>query len=271
MTPSAPSFFTLRYWILGFIWMGWVNPVQGLRVLPLSEFKRLEVPVSQDRINRIAILGDRIAQIFGDEGRFTVELDETNGQVFLKVAGVSSESISLSLVTESGKTQDLLLKPQKGLFDPLVFQGTGSSGPVSPVSSQSQMTSVRMRSPSWEEPFSLVRLLRESFQGRLSEKLVSEKPVSEKLGSGETSRKSPLGVTVTFERAFASGSYGCWIYTVTNTTSTALELEISKFYEPGDEALGLRSLLLEKGGQTQLSVIRQDKSCQDSSRGAVRS
>ena len=54
------------------------------QVLPLAENKRVEASISPDSMNRIAVANDRITQIFGDEGTFESQNDETTGQVFLK-------------------------------------------------------------------------------------------------------------------------------------------------------------------------------------------
>jgi len=63
-------------------------------------------------MNRIAVANDRITQIFGDEGTFESQNDENTGQVFLKpTAENGPKSLSITLITEQGITQDLTLKP----------------------------------------------------------------------------------------------------------------------------------------------------------------
>ena len=226
--------------------MGFIHSAYGIRVLEMAEFKRIEVSVSQDRINRISVLGDRIVQIFGDEGRFTVEQDEVNGQAFLKVQGSSTESISLSIVTESGKTQDLLLNPKKGLSDPIVLKGSKLvSVPFSPFNEFSSFSSLNRNDRSLETLFA--RILRESVQGRLDEITVSV----------DTKRSNPPGVTLTFERALSAAPYVCLVYVISNQTSTVLELDIPGFSEFQDEALGFSATTLEKDGTGKLYVIRR--------------
>lgn len=85
--------------------------VFAAQMMPLSCEKRLTVKVSQKDMNRIGVEGDRIAQVFGGSGSLAIETDTTQGQIFVKPMEVNGHPISLTLMTESGLIQDLLLMP----------------------------------------------------------------------------------------------------------------------------------------------------------------
>jgi hypothetical protein len=76
--------------------------------------KRLEAPIAKDSMTRIYVEGDRIQQVFGLDGQYVLETDEEMGQIFVKpIDDHSEKSFSITILTEEGVTQDLLLKPEK--------------------------------------------------------------------------------------------------------------------------------------------------------------
>lgn len=86
------------------------------QVLVMKEQERLEAQVSAKDLNRFQIVGERIASVFGAKGTFALEQEEVKGQVFLKIHDSAPPKMDISLVTESGLTQDLTLhiKPIPG-------------------------------------------------------------------------------------------------------------------------------------------------------------
>ena len=76
--------------------------------------KRISVQISSDSMNRIAFANDRISQVFGDEEAYTLQTDETRGQIFLKPSEANAEKpISITLTTENNVVQDVELIPHK--------------------------------------------------------------------------------------------------------------------------------------------------------------
>lgn len=105
------------------------TPLRALQTYPLVDHQKTELEISQTELNRIAVSGDRIQQVFGAEGLFDVQTDDEGGQIFLKLnSGIhipNSKSITVTLITEDGLTQDLKLIPhaidsQSILFKPYV-------------------------------------------------------------------------------------------------------------------------------------------------------
>src|SRR5690606_8337394 len=98
------------------------------QVLTLAENKRIEATICSDSMNRLAIANDRITHIFGDEGSFESQNDENTGQVFLKpTVENGTKSLSLTLITEQGITQDLTLKPTAKSATTLIFKNPASA------------------------------------------------------------------------------------------------------------------------------------------------
>lgn len=88
------------------------SPLRALQTYPLVDHQKTEIEISQTELNRIAVSGDRIQQVFGAEGLFDVQTDDEGGQVFLKLNRRESKPITVTLITEEGLTQDLKLIPQ---------------------------------------------------------------------------------------------------------------------------------------------------------------
>lgn len=76
--------------------------------------KRVSTPISIDSMNRIAFTNDRITQVFGDEEAYTMQTDETRGQIFIKPTETNGDkAISITVSTEKGIVQDIELLPKK--------------------------------------------------------------------------------------------------------------------------------------------------------------
>ena len=89
---------------------------------------RLRVPVARDSMNRIAFANDRIAQVFGDEEAYTLQSDETRGQIFLKPTEANGDKpISITLTTEQNVVQDMELTPQKIPTATIILKGEGKN------------------------------------------------------------------------------------------------------------------------------------------------
>ena len=86
--------------------------------------KRVSVSISYDSMNRIAFANDRISQVFGDEEAYTMQTDETRGQIFLKPTDANGEKpISITVTTENGVVQDLELTPKKISTATIILKG----------------------------------------------------------------------------------------------------------------------------------------------------
>lgn len=121
-----------NFMITGFLicLLAGTTAVHGAVIHPLDEKRALEVRVSQDGLTRIKVEDDRILQVFGMAGEYVLEVDEDQGQIFIRptdrgdssFSRLSSKPISLTLTTEAGHTQDLRLIPTSQAPEALILQ-----------------------------------------------------------------------------------------------------------------------------------------------------
>lgn len=267
------------------------SPEQSSQVLKLAENKRIEASICADSMNRIAVANDRITQIFGDEGTFESQNDEATGQVFLKpTAENGSKSLSLTLITEQGITQDLTLKPDAKSAKTLILgRDSVSQAPLSHAGnrdtlgydSDNQDSSKNMRrqtnsdSP-WKFPVPQLGLektlpIQEQLLTLLKHAITGQLPASEE---EEISRPSLEGYSLTSDQSWQAGPYVVHALSVENVTETPLELQEKDFYQPGDLALSFvtrdfntrvfetrafQQRILAAQGNTTLYVVRYRK------------
>ena len=242
------------------------------QVLNLAENKRVEAAICPDSMNRIAIANDRITHIFGDDGTFESQNDENTGQVFLKPTMENgTKSLSLTLITEQGITQDLTLKPTAKSATSLIFKNSASALRADQKFETRGMT----QNPLNVEPlpgFSsgnnfnlqdhLLVLLKQAVAGQL--------PLQDTgfLDDGDISRASPEGFELSHHQSYAAGSYCIFVFHVKNATKTAIEMQEKSFYQAGDLAISLQrpkvdplpkigsQRILSAGAETLLYVVR---------------
>ena len=75
-------------------------------ILTMAAHRRLEAKIAANTINRLAVVNDRILNIFGEEDTFTMQIDEHTGQVFIKPVANLGRELFVTLITEHGVTQD---------------------------------------------------------------------------------------------------------------------------------------------------------------------
>ncbi|MFN9000682.1 MAG: type-F conjugative transfer system secretin TraK [Holosporales bacterium] len=93
--------------VLSFLF--WPNFMKA-HELNMNEKVRIEALISAEHPSRIQVVGDRIANIFIPDG-LSVETDEETGQAFiLPLSAEKNKEFTITLTTESGLTQDLMLK-----------------------------------------------------------------------------------------------------------------------------------------------------------------
>ncbi len=98
---------------LPFLFFG--TTIHAAIVKPLDSLKVIEVSIAREGLTRIAVKDDRILNVFGVTGEYVLEADEDQGQIFIQPADLgATKSLSLTITTEEGHTQDLrlLLKDQ---------------------------------------------------------------------------------------------------------------------------------------------------------------
>lgn len=220
------------------------------QVLTLSENTRLEVSIAAESMNRLAVMNDRIAQLYEDEGTFVSQADEQTGQVFLKPTPENgTKPLSITFITENGVTQDLILKPTAKQATTIIFKNTMPSlAPSAKPFSQSFMDSAEKNLSIQDQ---LLAIMKQLISGQL--------PKTEgEVGLRETPEGFSLEPQYTYHAHTHHGApYRAQTFTIQNTTSTPIELLEKSFYQNGDLALSLEKRVLLPNQKTTLYVIRR--------------
>jgi hypothetical protein len=264
------------------------------QVLPLADSKRVEASISPDSMNRIAVANDRITQIFGDEGTFESQNDETTGQVFLKpTVENGTKNLSLTLITEQGITQDLTLKPTAASPTTLIFKhavanprtslddqqkkerqeqggargipsfaSNGFDGEM-PQSSLLREKDTRIQASSPQGYTyqgcmhqNLITLLKQAVRGQLAPQ---EQGSFFSFGETNPSRSNPEGLQVSFQKSYSKDAYEVHVFEVENLTKTEIEIQEKSFYQWGDLAISLHRRILPPNAKTLLYVAGLSK------------
>jgi hypothetical protein len=97
--------------------------VHAAIVRPLDSLRTIEIPIAKEGLTRIAVQDDRILNVFGITGEYVLEADEDQGQIFIQPADLgTSKSLSLTITTERGHTQDLRLLPKDQAPEALILE-----------------------------------------------------------------------------------------------------------------------------------------------------
>lgn len=75
-------------------------------------------------------------------------------------------------------------------------------------------------------------------------------------GEVNYNRSIPEGYKLEHVKSYQAGPYRGQVFSVQNTTSTAIELLEKSFYQAGDFALSFEKQVLLPGEKTQLFVVR---------------
>jgi hypothetical protein len=214
-------------------------------------------------MNRIAFANDRIAQVFGDEDAYTLQSDETRGQIFLKPTQANGEKpISITLTTELNGVQDMELIPQKIPTRTIILKGEGkeTSKPTAAKGSEFGsrgfgMPSLEFPSPSQQvnapmnRPSQLIGFIKEVAGLSMSE-----------LESGSSEDKpTPLTIAnLKVEGICVVSKPTCSLslYQLTNTSETDLEVSENAFVDGKVLAISVENRLLKQGESTRLFVVR---------------
>lgn len=216
------------------------------QTLMVSEGKRLEASIAIDAMNRLTVANDRIVNIFGDEGSFVSQSDDQTGQVFIKpTVENGSKPLSLTLITENGLTQDLILNPVGPSASTIILKNSNA-----PQSKNVASLEGFMPLPSLSEnSFSSEPLLQLMKQAVLGELPICNKRVS--------SRRSLPGYKTSLVKIYQTGGYLISVWVIKNT-SQKTEVREQDFYQPGDLAICLAPPLLNKDTKTLLYVLTRD-------------
>lgn len=233
--------------------------------------KRISVPISSDSMNRIAFAHDRIAQVFGDEEAYTLQTDETCGQIFLKPSEANGEKpIAITLTTERSVVQDVELIPQKSAARTIIVNNdikdardasNGKSpnhGLLSP-SGYLGAHNANVHSSHRRYSFNDNRMESDDHASRLVRvlKYVASQGISSMITDGETPRALAIdfltakGVGVVLYQGFHVS-----VYTLTNSAEQSYDVVENTVKGPDVLAVAIEQKQLAPGESTRLFVVR---------------
>lgn len=223
------------------------TPLRALQTYPLVDHQKTEIEISQTELNRIAVSGDRIQQVFGAEGLFDVQTDDEGGQIFLKLNRGESKPITVTLITEEGLTQDLRLIPQAIDSQSILFK------PSVKGSAYDTMPDESVDKPENEFPYEILTLMKAMVRNEESDGF--------KKAACERSSFVPLKSETleSLELSCLSTTLGDQIegrrYSLVNRGTTPIPLKEEDFAGPEDLAITLMKSTLHPQETTTLYII----------------
>lgn len=201
----------------------------------MNDLKPLKVSFSQRDTNRVTIENGRIAQVFGTEELMAIQFDEENGQCFVKAKSHPGHPITLTVITESGETQDLEITFKDVASEVVVLRSIKSTDTLPPDDGG--------------DP--LIEVMKWVLQGKLP-KGVRFKPL-------ETHKTIAVqkGLERQLTHVLQHGEYRVDKGTIKNTTGTALRLHESKVSVKGDVAIYIKDRTLVPNQSTYVLVVRK--------------
>lgn len=192
------------------------------QTLSLSENKRLSATISSTSMNRIAITNDRISQVFGDEGTFVTQSDDSTGQIFIKPSTENgTKPLSLTLITENGVTQDLTLEPKEKSASTMILKGLSKDGSMSGT-------------PRSEITLDKTLSIQENVLSLVKKALLGQLPIAEI--PSQPQRVFPEGIEGIYLQSYQAGPVLVHAFDLSKEETQEMPEE-KVFSQPGDMAL----------------------------------
>ena len=195
-------------------------------ILTMAAHRRLEAKIAANTINRLAVVNDRILNIFGEEDTFTMQTDEHTGQVFIKPVANLGRELFVTLITEHGVTQDLTLIPALQQAATIILK-----------------PAVKHDAPLLSRAHKLLQLMQQAVLGQLP--LTNNKPKA----------RHHTDLELKFIKCYQAEELLVSLWQVKNISKETKELEEQQFFTTGDLALSLAHRLLPTKAVTLLYVL----------------
>ena len=237
-----------------------ISSLYAAEVHNLSEGSRIQANICPTEMNRISVQGDRIAQVFGAEGKFTHQVDEETGQFFLKPlsqaeGGFPYVPVSLTLITESGLTQDMTLFPREKTAATILLKPSGLNSKENHASLPS-FEGLGRALPYQEVLLGAFRVLANEVGTREEGKSEETREERENLET-PSQRTNFEGITAYFIRQIKGPQYVGQVFEITNSSSELITVQEKQFFQTHDLALALTKTTLAPQEKAKLYVIRK--------------
>lgn len=250
-----------------------VKGFSASQAISMNPDKRLRAIISADSMNRLAVVNDRITQIFGDQEAYEVQTEETTGQLFLKPTVENGKKpLAITLITENGLTQDMTLEPVERDATTVILKNSGAPSDISPhgTSLQSGATQFLGAGPlslprasssggftGWPDPGSTPGMgVSLSFQDQVIAAMkylvCGMAPV---IDIYDFNRKCPQGSEISTVEFFNLGGFKGFKLVIKNKTDLPIDILEKDFYQEGDLALSFQKRILPAKASTILYVV----------------
>lgn len=205
------------------------------------------VSVSRSSLSRIAIDGGKIASYKFMEGDLQVVRDKTTSQLYVR--SLTSRNSNLYVVSEEGKTYQLILKPNAKQGDSIIIDVAARKKMEASLHS-GQATVMPVTSNSAEYIRAIKQFVIAIMNGSGESLGIRAKQAYETI---------PLWQNTVFVKTkqFFAADMQADVYSLTNTGVRDLIIREQEFYRPDVYAVAVRKMQLKPGEMTDVFVVRK--------------
>ena len=214
----------------------------GGNVLTIAEHQRLEASIAANMMNRLAVVNDRILNVFGDDGTFTVQTDEHTGQLFIKPTPENgNKPIAITLITENGITQDLTLNPTRTKATTVILRSAINNKPYA--------STVDPVLPGFPRNQTML----DHWIQTMKQAVLGELPV---VTIRNTATRKADKLQLKFVKCYQAGSLLVQVWLVKNTSKVDRELQERDLFKNDDLALSFGHRMLLPNTTTLMYVLK---------------
>ena len=226
-----------------------ISIIFAATTLHVNPDKQLHAKISKDTLNRITVIGDRIQEVYGDEESYSVKAEESTGQIFLKPNIENQDKpISITMITESGVTQDLVLKPVD--MDSQTILIKNAEGIKAPSKAAFQVPDMAPTPTSMD--FKTIQI-QDEILSSLKRLVAHNAPAVD--SEVNTYRRALVGIDMCFKEALQLGRFKGLVFELKNNNSQTVELREETLFQQGDLAIAFDSSMLASKASTRLFVV----------------
>lgn len=191
----------------------------ALQTYAVRHQDQVDITLSATEMNRLSLQDDRIHQVFGLTDAYMLETDEQGGQIFLKALSPTAPPLTVTLISEKGRTYDVRVQLQAQGAQSILLKERGSPAPA-------------WRSGGADQE--MLAFLKDMVQERPYEGVLIQRP------SSQEQRFVPSGgakLLLTYEDEDFRGL----VFDVHRPSSPAGTFRPEEFARPGDDAIAFQT------------------------------
>lgn len=247
------------------------------QTINVNSDKRLKAVISMDSMNRLAVANDRITNIYGDHDAYEVQTEESTGQLFLKPTLENGKKpLAITLITESGLTQDMTLEPAERDAATVILKNTAASSSIDPTGGLGEFPSSSHTSnpaynhygqgfgshggnfsygpqaPNWSPGFGAAHTFQDQVIAAMKYLVSGTAPV---IDVDNLAERGPKCIAIGLIAASNLGNFKGYKLDVKNTSDVPMDILEKDFCLSNDLALSFEKRVLEPHTSTILYVV----------------